>query len=415
MIDINGLLRRAEALARHVSVHFGREAGLVLMSRILQNLNGFLLSIIIVRRFGLEAAGTLALATTMVALLALLGTFGLMYTFARTDAPLPVKNGIGFTAALVVVPLSLPLLLAFAAMTGRNNEEARVIVLLALAGPYFAQASVVNALQILGGRPAEAIIPPMANFVGLMLAAIIAPDFVRFALILCVCRFLGTYLAFFILPRDGVGLRLFWKHVKEGMVFLTADFINFSTDQLSVFFVSYILDRADLGLFGLCRQMLTVSDTPAWTLMQAKYPGLVAAPRRSLESLRGLMLRLGGIAMVAVVALSVFLGVFVYHSPRFAILAPVLLTSVPLRYLLLLYDAYLRAIGAIMETNRVSLIRAVLAILIIPGGIWLFGVFGGVIGMILHTAIATWLTRKLAESIRRDHHAPAPATRPLAT
>jgi predicted PurR-regulated permease PerM len=75
----------------------------------------------------------------------------------------------------------------------------------------------------------------------------------------------------------------------------------------------------------------------------------------------------------------------------------------------------LRAIGAIMETNRVSLIRAVLAILIIPGGIWLFGVFGGVIGMILHTAIATWLTRKLAESIRRDHHAPAPATRPLAT
>ncbi len=56
---------------------FGRAAGLVLLARVLQNLNGFLLSILIVtRRFGLQGAGTLVIATIAIVVLALIGTCG---------------------------------------------------------------------------------------------------------------------------------------------------------------------------------------------------------------------------------------------------------------------------------------------------------------------------------------------------
>src|SRR5664279_6611246 len=134
---------------RQILQSYGRDAGLVLFGRVLQNINGFLLSVLIVRRFGLAAAGTLAVATIAAVIIALLGTFGLIYVFARSDAPTPVKNGLGFTAALLVVPLGLPFVVALGLVAGHNLEEAAVIAALSLGGCFFAQTNIANALQVI--------------------------------------------------------------------------------------------------------------------------------------------------------------------------------------------------------------------------------------------------------------------------
>jgi len=69
--------------ATHLAHRFGREASLVLLARVLQNANGFLLSVLIVRRFGLAAAGTLTIATIATVVIELFGTFGLTWTSAN--------------------------------------------------------------------------------------------------------------------------------------------------------------------------------------------------------------------------------------------------------------------------------------------------------------------------------------------
>jgi O-antigen/teichoic acid export membrane protein len=389
-------ISRTRARASKLTNRFGREASLVLLARVLQNANGFLLSVLIVRRFGLTAAGTLTVATVATVVIALLGTFGLTYVFARTDAPIPVKNSLGITAALAIVPISLPFIILLGLAAGRSPEEAAVIVLLSLSGPFFAQANIANALQVLQGKASHSIIPPAANLIGLIAATAFGSSYLMFALLLAVFRFSGTLITFLCLPRAPIKLRLFATHVREGARFLTGDIINLGTDQLTVLLASYLMSRTDLGLFGLCRQMLTVSDTPGWSQMQAKYFKVVADPEETMPELRRLMLRLGLFCGATAAMLSIPLGLFVFHLPAFMFLAPLLLMSVPLRYLLSTYDLYLRAIGAVGRINGISLIRAALALLVIPGGAWLAGALGAVLGTIAHTAIAAWLTSRVS-------------------
>ena len=386
---------------RQILQSYGRDAGLVLFGRVLQNINGFLLSVLIVRRFGLAAAGTLAVATIATVIIALLGTFGLIYVFARSDAPTPVKNGLGFTAALLVVPLGLPFVVALGLVAGHNLEEAAVIAALSLGGCFFAQTNIANALQVIQGRAKESIIPPAANFVGLMVAGSFGSSYLVFALILAAFRFVGTFSVFLRLERARIKMSYFWTHARAGAHFLTADILNLGADQFTVLLASFLMSRTDLGVFGLCRQMLTVSDTPGWSQVQAKYPLIVADPAGSVAELCRTMPRLGAFCGAAVAALTVPLGLMVYRSSQFMILAPLLLASVPLRYLLTVYDVALRAMGAIMATNRVSLIRAALALIMIPGGAWVGGATGAVVATIVHTATSVWLTRRVNVMVER--------------
>lgn len=397
--------RAIRAKGRELTLRFGREAALVLAARALQNANGLLLSVLIVRRFGLAAAGTLTIATVATVVIALAGTFGLPYVFARLDAPMRVKNMLGFAAALLVIPLSLPFIGLLGVLSGRDAEEMAVIALLALGGPFFAQGNLVGALQVLQGKAGQSIIAPLANSLGLAVAAGLGSTYLLFALILAAFRFAGALAAFLLLERAPLDFRLFLREAREGARFLIGDSINLGVDQITVLISSYLMSRGDLGLYGLCRQMLTVSDTPGWSQMQAKYPAVVADPERALPELRRLMLRLGT-ACAALAALAAApLGLYVFHAPRFALLAPLLLVSTPIRYLLSTYDLHLRAIGALGAVNRVSLARAVLAIIVIPAGAALGGAFGAILATIAQTGAAAWLTA-------RTSAAASPAAKP---
>jgi O-antigen/teichoic acid export membrane protein len=371
---------------------FGHVAGLVLAARILQNINGFLLSVLIVRRFGLAGAGTLAIATVAIVVMALISTFGLTYTLARMQISTPKKNTIGLLACIATLPACLPLAILLGLAAGQNHQEAAVIAVLALGGPFFAQTNIANALQVLQGKAGDCVIPPIGNMLGLIAAAAFGSSFLMFAALLAAFRFASIAVVFLRLPRGRLPLREVLEHLAEGLRFLTADAVNLGSDQVTVLIVSYLISRGELGLFGLCRQMLTVSDTPGWSQLQASYPAIVADPQGQIPKLRRRLMVTGVLCAVVVAALTVPLGLWVYHLPGFMILGPLLQTSTPVRYLLGVYDTRLRAIGAVARSNRVSLIRGLLALLIIPMGAWMAGATGAVVATILHVCIATYIT-----------------------
>jgi glycosyltransferase involved in cell wall biosynthesis/O-antigen/teichoic acid export membrane protein len=375
---------------------FGHAAGLVLLARVLQNLNGFLLSVLIVRRFGLEGAGTLAIATVAIVALALLGTFGLPYTLARLEIDARQRNTLGLFTCVAMVPLSLPLVGVLGLMAGRSPKEALVIALLALGGPFFAQTNITNALQVLQNKAGNGVIPPTGNLVGLLIAQHYGADFATFAAILALSRFLSIGIVFLLLPCGRIGLRTMIRLLADGSRYLTADAISLGSDQAAVLVMSFLLSREALGLLGLCRQMLTVSDTPGWSQLQAMYPDVVADPDRSIPLLIRRLCWTGLTCAVAVAILTIPLGRWIYRVDGFAVLAPLMLISTPIRALLMAYDTRLRALGLVRKSNFVCAVRGAMTLIIIPGGAYVAGVMGAVFATIIHTTLATLLTRRVS-------------------
>jgi hypothetical protein len=144
--------------------------------------------------------------------------------------------------------------------------------------------------------------------------------------------------------------------------------------------------------------MLTLSDTPSWSRMQAAYPAMVADPAGVFPGFRRSMLAFGAVFAAGVAAATVPLGLFVYHLPRFAILAPLLMTIVPLRYVMGSFDMRLRAMGLVARTNRLCLLRGGLSLLLVPVAAWRGGALGGVLATMAQNVIATWLTSRVSVS-----------------
>ena len=232
----------------------------------------------------------------------------------------------------------------------------------------------------------------MGSLVGLVVGVVMAHSLAAFALVLALSRTAAVLLAFLRLPLAPLPWTTIFLHLRDSIRYVTADAINLGSDQLTVLAASYLMDRQSLGVFGLCRQLLTASDTPGWSQMQVAYPTAVANPEETFPTLKRRMLQTG-IALSALVSTgAVVLGLWIYHVPRLALLGPLLLASVPLRYLLGVFDMRLRAFGAVRRANTISLIRSALALLIVPAGAWIGGDLGAVLGTILFTATAAWIT-----------------------
>lgn len=390
---IRRLVSKLTAFAEARLRNFGWDAGVILFARMLQNANGFLLSVIIVRKFGLAAAGSLTIATIATVVLGTFCTFGLPYIFAREEAENAVRNTVGLVAWFAAIVVAVPTSLALGFTTGQGFNEAIVIFLLSLAGPFFAQTNVANSLLVLQNRAQYIVFAPVGNLSGLIIGYFFAGTLLEFALILTGCRLAGTLIIFLCLPLAKIHWRAFGTWIRRGMRFLTADVINLGADQASVMIASYLMTRPELGIFGLCRQMLTLSDTPGWSRLVAWYPKVYADPRGTLPLYTRQMVSLGIFCAICVAALSVPLGYWIYHLPHFALLAPLMLCSVPFRYLVGIYDMGLRAIGAVRATNEVTLIRCVLVITLYSLGIFLAGIYGAIVATIVLGMISAWITR----------------------
>jgi len=196
------------------------------------------------------------------------------------------------------------------------------------------------------------------------------------------------------LPMRRFSLVELKAHFRQGLRFLTADTVGLIADQGAVMIASALMTRADLGIFGLCRQMLTVSDTPLWSRLTAWYPRVVADQIGATTQLRREMLRMGVLCGLGLAALSLPLGLWIYHLPAFLPAACLMVASVPFRYVLATGEMSLRAFGCIGLVNKVTLLRCLLVALL-PAGIYLSGLYGAILASLAQAVILAWVTSRL--------------------
>ncbi|HEX8374057.1 MAG TPA: hypothetical protein VF606_02645, partial [Geminicoccaceae bacterium] len=343
-----------------------REASVLLLARLAQNANGFLLSVLLVRQFGLAAAGTATVATIAITALALLGTAGLPFSLAREGAGVAERNATGLAASALVVPLALPAIALYAWLASRGVEEAVAVGLLALGGLFFAQVNVLNALLVLQGRVQLSFIPPLANLAGLGVAAATASSLAGFAAVLALFRLAGVAMVYARLDLAPVAPRAVLARVRAGAAFLTTDAINLGSDQLVLLLVSYLLPREALGLVGLCRQLMTVAETPGWSLVQSRYPELVSRAGAGFPHLRGRIVRLSLLCSAVTLPAAWLLGTQLYEAPALCPLAVVFAAALPARDLGNLYEQTMRALGAVRSSNQVAALRFAVAVVALP-------------------------------------------------
>ncbi|WP_160008904.1 lipopolysaccharide biosynthesis protein [Rhizobium sp. 18055] len=352
----------------------------ILFARLLQNANGFLLTTIVAGRYGLDAVGTLTLATIPITLVTLFGTFGLHFRFAQIDANHSILNTLGLISAVVSLPIILGVSLAFAFIFGHSQHEQFQLAVIALSSPFFAQCNVMNALQVLQNRQVHSIISPGMNMLGLGLGAF-SQDFSTFCVWVLVFRVLGIVIPYALLPHDFSNLRQTAKQLGSGLRFLFSDAVLILSDNLILLLSAHVLTRADLGILGICRQLLTASDTPGWANMQSSYPRLVAEGDRYFHQLTQVMFRTGAFLGVVVTALAFLAGALVFHVQNLWFYTAILMVSAPARYVVLTIETQLKAKGAISVANWLTGLRAIAGFVVIGTATVLNGLLGHIVAL----------------------------------
>ena len=124
-----------------------------------------------------------------------------------------------------------------------------------------------------------------------------------FALLLLIFRLVGIAATFCWLPMQSVSPTRFWAHLRPSLGFLSADLVNYGSDQILIVAISYMLSRDELGVIGLCRQIVGVADAPGWAMVQAAYPAIVADPISEVPRFYSRLVWLAGWTAIGFIAL----------------------------------------------------------------------------------------------------------------
>jgi hypothetical protein len=377
------------ANARHAEP--GR-SHMLTIARLLQNGLGFLLSILVLHRFGMAGVGTLTIASVGVVVQATMLTFGMPYVLAKSPLVAGQRNAVGLCAALLALVLALPLCAGLGLVFGHSDDEALAIMLLALGGSYFAHTSIADALLVLESKTNRVVFGPLGSLGGMLWGAVFADSLAAFAGALAVGRLLGIMLLFSGISYRWCGLAAVGQHLRRGVRFLVPDTLGLLAEQMAVMLVTPFATRTELGQFGLCRQFLTVAETPLWSRLVAWYPRLCADPT-VLHGLRWQMFLRGLLTAAVLMVVAPLLAWLVYRSPEVAWLAPLFLCCVPFRHISGPIEIGLRARDALASVNRLVLIRCAL-VLLVPIGLHLYRVQGIAMAMVLQMALLAWAAHR---------------------
>jgi O-antigen/teichoic acid export membrane protein len=145
-----------------------RGSVLLLVGRGVQLVNGLLLSIVLVQRFGLATVGAFALGIAAVNILATVCALGLGAYLPRQHQ----SHGQSCFAALVLflaqLPLVVPLLALYATSQAHDRGEWEVIFIISLSGFFIGLQNLGMMLSIMIRRFYPGLIAPLCETVGLL-------------------------------------------------------------------------------------------------------------------------------------------------------------------------------------------------------------------------------------------------------
>ena len=374
-------------------VALDRDARYLTLARVLQTGNGFLLSILLVREFGLAAAGTYAIAGVAIGGLAILGHFGLPYSLAIGHAPMAERNALGCTAGMVVLPLALPVIAAFAVLVGKDFDEALIIGAFSLNGVFFAQIAIFNALLVLQSRARLAVLPQAFGTLTLVAAAVFAGTLTEFAAIIGVARLAGLGMCF-ALPHHRLSLKAFIAHARTSCRFQPFEVLQIGADQIFTVLLSFVLTREAMGVWGLWRQLFNFGQVAPTAMVQSVYPEIAQRPKSMMLQLRSRTVRMGTIWTIIILLLAVPLGLYVYNAPSLPVFALWLTPCLPLGCLIVLHDMGLRPLGDVGRMNRLALLKGAVLCSVVPV-LAAFGMWGLALGYTAYTAFSAAVTMRL--------------------
>jgi O-antigen/teichoic acid export membrane protein len=364
----------------------------LLAAKAIQLANALVVSIAVVWGFGLASVGTLALASLPAALGALVVGCGLPSALPRFQASEGARATAGaLLSTLAILPFAA-LAFAYSAIMGHGPDEMVAVLALALAGALIGQVNVQQTLYVLQGRTLWAPLAPTVHLLGTGLA-LLAPTFLDFTLILLVTRALGCVAGFLPLAFDRVDLRRIRPALAEAFRFAPLDIVGLLADQLPVVLLAVLLDRAELGLYGLIRQFVSVADTPGWSYVLSNYPALVRDVGASASALARGNERLAWISAAASLVASSALAVTVYRVPAILPALPLVLLPLPARYLNNFCDQALRASGHVRDCLMLCLMKSVLSLVLFSALATSQGFWGAVAASALLSLLAGLLYR----------------------
>jgi len=381
----------------------------LLAARVLQLANGFLISIALVWTYGLAGAGTYAIAAFGASILSLVSGLGLVNALPLQALSNPQRATAGLLATSALLLPTLGLSLAYGWYMAAGTDEALTIAAFAFGGFFLGQSNVLQMLYILQGRAGASPIPHIVTGAGIALGAFISHGAGAFAVIVLAGRVLGNLVGFALLAYR----RISWPNLRSAFIrgtsFAPADAIAMLSEQLPILIISVLLSRAELGIFGLARQIVTAADAPGWSFVQAKYPELVeskllATPAVARSNGR-LAVAVGGCTLLA----SMVLSVAVYRQPVLVGATAVLLATLPARYMNNLYDQVIRAGGWARCSANLALAKLALSVALFYALTAASGLWGAILasaflslssGLIYRGRVAS-LVPNLLPSLRR--------------
>ena len=358
-----------------------RGSALLLVGRGVQLVNGLLLSIVLVQRFGLATVGAFALGIAAVNILATVCALGLGAYLPR----LRQSHGQSCFAALVLflaqLPVVVPLLALYAGAQAQDRGEWLVIFLIALSGFFIGLQNLGMMLSIMIRRFHPGLIAPLCETVGLLIGWLLCDSATALALTLLAARVVSVLVIWSGFRLERLPLRRVLGIGRAGGRWLAPDLLGLLGEQAAPLVLAAFVTRGELGVFRLCQQLLMAADSPCWTFVQSKYPQMVDSGPAFVERVHGQLRRIALVVAVALALGATLLAFVFFHVPQVAPLMAILSAALLWRYKSYLFGQALRAVGRVDAVTWLGAGKLAVALLLITAGTHLAGVWGAVIAL----------------------------------
>lgn len=354
---------------------------ILLAGRAIQLLNSFGLSIIVLKKFGLETVGTFAIAFVAVTILSCLAPLGLISHMPRVKQR---HERVCYSALLLQSALLFPVLIlvwVFAKVEAYRPNEVNLIFVVSFGGFLTGAINVGLMLRIMKKSFYPGAVAPFLETIGLILGALFATSAIQLAMFLLSSRGLGLILTWAGLRFAPLSFTRFRCIAHRSVQYALPDALAMLSEQTAPLLLSLMVSRAELGMFRLCQQFLTAADTPGWAFVQSKYPDLVRASNAQIESIRTQVHRLSIVASVCCCIGSCGVVSFAYRLPTMNFMMLFLSASIVWRYQNNFFDQVIRAAGRVRTSNALAVGKLLLSFLLFAPLVAHFGVWGAVISL----------------------------------
>ena len=371
-----------------ISILLRNGSTMLLLGRGIQLLNSFALSLIVLKRFGLQMVGTFAIAFVAVTILSCLSPLGMTSHLPRVRH---THDRLCYSALIVqavaIIPVSL-LVVAFAEFEAHRSEEIKIIAAVAFGGYLSGAMNVGMTLRIMNRSFYPGFAAPLLEAVGLLAGAFVAQTPMALVGWQLSGRTLGLLLVW-------AGLRFARAPFPDTLSILTRsvqytipDTLAMISEQSAPLLLGVMVSRPELGMFRLCQQFLTAADTPGWTFVQSKYPDLVGASKAHIGHLERQVGRLSLFASALCCACSCLIATFAYKLPKLDLMMLLLSASVFWRYKNSFFDQVIRAAGRIKTSNALAIAKLAFSFVLFVPLVRYFGIWGALVSLTILSVVS---------------------------